>query len=952
MLDSADSARVADLNGKIVELRSQARYAEAVGPAEEAVRIRRTAQGDHHWETGDAIRLLATLKHVASLSPEAQIRLAEADRSDDDVRRLFSNGDYDSTAVAVRTSLAIRREILGDNHIEVAIAIDDLATVLFSMGDLARAEPLFRHALLVGRERLGHPHPGVARLLNNLGATLLRAGDPAEAEPFLREALEVNRALLGGEHSDVATCLNNLGMVLHAHEDYRGAEQLLREALDIRRELFQTESPELAVSLINMGILLLNTDDYAGAEQLLRDALAIYDLLYGRIHFRVAAVIHQLADLHALQGCVAEAESLYDQALDINLTLFGATHPNVVRNRIGLARSLSRQGKVTEGVGVWRAAAESFEIARLRIGTGGMERVRFSSRQSPLVGLSVCLARLYRYREAWEQLENSLARGLLDELAVRFKRPLSHEEQQQEYGLINRLSTLDEQLGLTIAFRETTSEYAGYRDSLRLERERTVTELARFQSELDARHGVAVGAVFPLERIQRSLRSDEALVAWVDTRVAGGVIDSTCEHWACVLRRDGDPVWIGLPGRGADGEWTTRECRLVEELRASLSLPPNLRPTNRLAAMAEELCEQRLAPLYNELSDVTHVIMLPGSQMAGIPLEILTDRYTFSYAPSATVSAWIREKQRALTSGGSRPSEDRIAPLLAIGDPMLSISESTGVATNRPGLRRTDAFQTLQPLPGARDEVENIAALFMHGDSCPETMMLLGEEARERRIAALAVGGDLQKFGFLHIATHAVMNDRDPLRSALVLSGDEPREAFELALQGSPVFDGQITAEQIMRTWKLDAELVTLSACESGLGRESGGEGFLGFSQALFLAGARSLVLSLWQVEDTATTLLMTRFYENLLGAFDTARVASGYSYEPGTPLPKAAALEEARNWLRDLTWHELDLHPIAEQYVSRGLVPVDDTAPVERSERPFADPHYWAAFILMGDPR
>ena len=101
--------------------------------------------------------------------------------------------------------------------------------------------------------------------------------------------------------------------------------------------------------------------------------------------------------------------------------------------------------------------------------------------------------------------------------------------------------------------------------------------------------------------------------------------------------------------------------------------------------------------------------------------------------------------------------------------------------------------------------------------------------------------------------------------------------------------DGQVTAEQIVRTWDLDADLVVLSACESGLGREAGGEGYLGFAQALFVKGARSLVLSQWSVEDKATALLMTRFYRNVLGQ------------RPGLskPMPKAEALHEAKEWLR-----------------------------------------------------
>jgi CHAT domain-containing protein len=101
--------------------------------------------------------------------------------------------------------------------------------------------------------------------------------------------------------------------------------------------------------------------------------------------------------------------------------------------------------------------------------------------------------------------------------------------------------------------------------------------------------------------------------------------------------------------------------------------------------------------------------------------------------------------------------------------------------------------------------------------------------------------------------------------------------------------DGRVTAEQIVRTWELDADLVVLSACEAGLGRSAGGEGYLGFTQALFAKGARSVVLSLWKVDDRATALLMKRFYQNLLGKRQDLNAA----------MPKAEALGEAKVWLR-----------------------------------------------------
>ncbi len=152
-----------------------------------------------------------------------------------------------------------------------------------------------------------------------------------------------------------------------------------------------------------------------------------------------------------------------------------------------------------------------------------------------------------------------------------------------------------------------------------------------------------------------------------------------------------------------------------------------------------------------------------------------------------------------------------------------------------------------------------------------------------------------------------------------------------------PVVDGVLTAGEVLNTWKLHAELVTLSACQSGLGRQGGGEGFIGFAQAFFLAGARSLVVSLWEVNDQAASLLMSRFYQNWLGK------------RPGLdrPLSKAEAMREARDWLRGLTGAQVERELTA---IARGELQ-RRSGPLPAAGRPFAHPHYWAGFILMGDP-
>ena len=110
--------------------------------------------------------------------------------------------------------------------------------------------------------------------------------------------------------------------------------------------------------------------------------------------------------------------------------------------------------------------------------------------------------------------------------------------------------------------------------------------------------------------------------------------------------------------------------------------------------------------------------------------------------------------------------------------------------------------------------------------------------------------------------------------------------------------------------WKLDAELVTLSACETAIGKQGGGDGLLGFAQAFLTAGARSVCLSLWKVDDAATALLMSRFYENLLGKREGL----------AKPMGKAAALDEAKRWLRNLSGEEaLTLTAKISNGVARG---------------------------------
>ena len=252
------------------------------------------------------------------------------------------------------------------------------------------------------------------------------------------------------------------------------------------------------------------------------------------------------------------------------------------------------------------------------------------------------------------------------------------------------------------------------------------------------------------------------------------------------------------------------------------------------------------------------------------------------------------------------------------------------------------------PLPGTRYEVEALAQLFKSDDR--PTRILLGTDASEPELDRLAASGELGRFGFIHLATHGVIDEDIPARSAVILTQTGLPDPLEQVLHHKPVFDGRLSVREIQRGWDLKAELVTLSACETALGRDAGGEGFVGFTQALLMSGTRSVCLSLWKVDDTATALLMQRFYANLLGR------------RPGlaSPMPKAEALREAKAWLRGLRRAEvLALTAEMSGGVERGKgakarQPADLAAAIPAggdNDRPYASPHFWAAFVLAGDP-
>ncbi|HJQ22897.1 MAG TPA: serine/threonine-protein kinase [Blastocatellia bacterium] len=254
-----------------------------------------------------------------------------------------SLGLYDSALPLLEKSLQIRRDLFGEENLEVAKSLNDLGWMLAEKRNITEAEPRLREALALRRKLLGNEHVDTAESLNLLALALYEKGDLPPVEALQREALAIRRKRLG-EHMSVAQSLNNLGLTLQSEGDYQAAEPLYREAIAMAHKLFGDTAPGLGTYLNNLGLLKLNQGDYAAAEPLFREALAMDRKLLGSEHPSIAVALNNLAETLREQSNYAAAEPLYREAIAIDRKLIGEESSIVAIFTNNLARLLYEKG--------------------------------------------------------------------------------------------------------------------------------------------------------------------------------------------------------------------------------------------------------------------------------------------------------------------------------------------------------------------------------------------------------------------------------------------------------------------------------------------------------------------------------------------------------------------------------------------------------------------------------
>jgi hypothetical protein len=235
---STPGERAAKLNAQIDVMAKEGRFAEAVEAARERLEIVMNDPEARLYETTSAERELSGLQQIAGLPRSAQDDLARAARLEADMREDFRNGEYASAAEAARIQLSIRREHLGNSHVDVGTTLNNLAYAETRQEAYAEAESLYVESLGILREQLGSNHPVIVRVLNNLGGVLESQERGAEAEALYRQALALGREALGERHPEVSRSLLKLSDVVSDPAEADSLEQqFLRSAFAPRGDV-------------------------------------------------------------------------------------------------------------------------------------------------------------------------------------------------------------------------------------------------------------------------------------------------------------------------------------------------------------------------------------------------------------------------------------------------------------------------------------------------------------------------------------------------------------------------------------------------------------------------------------------------------------------------------------------------------------------------------------------
>jgi CHAT domain-containing protein/tetratricopeptide (TPR) repeat protein len=832
---------------------------------------------------------------------------------------LHDMGDTRAALPVLQQALEIRKAADGVGHPSYAVCLNNVALILDALGETSRALPMYQEVARLHGAASGEKSFNYAITLLNLGKALTATGRPEEATALLQKAsalvpqrhpikAEFTRALAmsvsaAGDpvrgiglaraalaqaekaHSasslEYAVCLNDLAGLSRMMGDVLMALGYHQQALDIRREKLGPKHPAYASSLNNYGVQLVEVGLPAKGLPLLKEALAVVEARLGKGHPVYAMYLHNVALARHALGEIKEAILLYKEALAVQRRVLGTQSGACLITRYTLAQAHADLGQHRTALHWLAEARAAAPVADGRYPKARATLLRLQARSSLALGKhgAANLCALQAAAETFRTLELTAAgqseRQQLD-IAAQLRQhiglclALPDVSAETSHGLVlrwkgavlarqsrlrllarlrgdpahrllaMRLATSTRRLAL-LSQRPMPNEEWGREVFVKEGLER---ELARSSAEFRAGQKLMTS-----REIASSLPVGVVLVdyfSYLPSQI-DGKDDSRLAAW--VLQRGRPTVRVEL-GPTATAETAVKKWRLALEK----GLPGEAEGRAARARI--------WGPLEKHLAGASAVLVSPDGPLTRVPFAALPGRKaSFLVEEVGVALVPVPQLVPQLLSARGRAGKPG---LLALGKVDFDAPLSGSLLPGRKA--------AWQPLPATDEEVRAVQGLFKGLPGRGTVRLLVGRDASKANLQR-----HLGSNAYAHLATHgyfarpaALPSRSDDWKRAVIAIARRlhPSLYAGLVLAGAnrPTDQdtGMLTALEVAEMDLSGLELAVLSACETGLGEEAGGEGLLGLQRAFQVAGCKSVVSSLWSVHDAATSVLMERLYHHL----------------------------------------------------------------------------------------
>ncbi|MFN0175703.1 MAG: tetratricopeptide repeat protein [Saprospiraceae bacterium] len=816
---------------------------------------------------------------------------------------------------------------LGEGDPGYAGSLNNLGLLYWKMGRYEEAELLFLEAKSIRGNVLGKENSDYAGSLNNLGLLYKVMGRYEEAEPLLLEAKTIWGKVLGKENSDYATSLNNLAGLYQKMGRYEDAEPLSREANTIWEKNFGKDDEFYSAGLTTLAEIYNDMRRYEAAELLHLEAKAIREKVLGKMHPSYASSLIHLAGLYHRIGRNKDAEPLYLEAKSILEKVLGKTHPDY-------AATLNLLANLYEDMDRWKDAESLFREANAIINALLSNSSRYLSDRELAAYVQLFTKDLDHYYSFAQMnrgkfigfsascYDNALFhKGFLLNVSSHISNLAASNSIAER--LNNRLKSYHRRLAKEytkpIAERKEVGELEELANSTEKELIRSVTGFDEAIRQVN------------WQNVRATLEPGEAAIEFIHYRYYNPFRTDSILYAALILK---------------PGDVEPRLVPLFEERQLERLLPRS-NDMDRIdgfykTSTGKLVFDLVWQPLDDLLVGINTVYCSPSGLLHRINLGAIPVPPT-----SMRGGRTFANRHRLVLLGSTRQLVNQIADVLPASmqavlfgginyDAGTEVAENTTVRDTlrleQPVFERSITaapffFDTTsqtwvtsrwKPLPGTETEVRHIAGqLLKHRFS---TQLLTQSAATEESFKQIGrtetlPTGQRGSPRIIHLATHGYFfpdpatnpnEDIGDKTSFVFKSSKQPMIRSGLILAGanaswvtrhSPAEreDGILTAYEISQQNLSNTELVVLSACETGLGHIEGNEGVYGLQRAFKIAGAKYLIMSLWQVNDQKTRELMIEFYYQYLDqnlpvpeAFRLAQHAMRTKY-PGSPYVWAA---------------------------------------------------------------